>query len=65
MRKHSPETKFEPVELKADPAWCVRVTLPHGEQIQVNRFETEARARDWISNKAADWLKKHRGGRYA
>jgi hypothetical protein len=27
-------------------------------------FETEARARDWIANKAADWLKHYRGGRY-
>jgi hypothetical protein len=65
MRKHSPETKFEAVELKADPVWSVRVTLPHGEQIQVNQFETEAKARDWIANKAADWLKKYRGGRYS
>jgi hypothetical protein len=28
-------------------------------------FETEARARDWIAIKAADWLKNYRGGRYA
>jgi hypothetical protein len=59
-----PKTKFEPVQLKADPGWYVRITLPHGEQIQMSGFETEARARDWIANKAADWLKHYRGGRY-
>jgi hypothetical protein len=65
MRRSKPKVKFEPVLLNAaEPGWYVRVTLPHGEQIQVNGFETEARARDWIANKAADWLKKYRGGRY-
>jgi hypothetical protein len=65
MRRRKPKVKFEPVLLNAaEPGWYVRVTLPHGEQIQANAFETEARARDWIANKAADWLKKYRGGRY-
>jgi hypothetical protein len=58
-------TKFEPIELKAHPLWTVRVTLPHGESVDVGHFEAEARARDWIANKAANWLKKYRGGRYA
>ena len=57
--------RCEAVNLNAaEPGWFVRITLPHGEQIQLNKFETEARARDWIANKAADWLKKYRGGRY-
>jgi hypothetical protein len=60
-----PKTKFEPVQLKAEQGWHVRITLPHGEQIQMSGFETEARARDWIATKAADWLKHYRGGRYA
>lgn len=58
--------KFEPVELNAaEPGWYVRVTLPHGEQIQMNEFKTETEAKDWIAKKAAAWLKKYRGGRYA
>jgi hypothetical protein len=60
-----PKTKFEPVQLKAEQGWYVRITLPHGEQIQMSGFETEARTRDWIATKAADWLKHYRGGRYA
>ena len=60
-----PKTKFESVQLKAEQGWYVRITLPHGEQIQMSGFETEARARDWIATKAADWLKHYRGGRYA
>jgi hypothetical protein len=58
--------KFEPIELKAaEPGWFVRVTLPHGEQIHINEFRTETEAKDWIADKAAAWLKKYRGGRYA
>jgi len=64
MAGSKPTTKFEPVQLKAEPGWYVRITLPHGEQIQMSGFETEARARDWIATKAADWLKNYRGGRY-
>jgi NAD(P)H-flavin reductase len=64
MVRSKPQTKFEPVQLKAEPGWYVRITLPHGEQIQMSGFETEARARDWIATKAADWLKNYRGGRY-
>jgi hypothetical protein len=60
-----PKTKFEPVQLKAEPGWYVRITLPHGEQIQMSGFETEVRARDWIATNAAAWLKHYRGGRYA
>jgi hypothetical protein len=65
MPRLKPKAKFEPLELKAEPGWCVSVTLPHGERIQVGRFQTEAKARDWIADKAADWLKNYRGGRYA
>ena len=58
-------TKFEAVEPKAaEPGWYVRVTLPHGEQILLSRFETEVRAKDWIATSAAAWLTKYRGGRY-
>ena len=66
MSQPARTVKFEPVELKtARPGWYVRVTLPHGEQIQMNEFKTETQAKDWIANKAAAWLKKYRGGRYA
>jgi hypothetical protein len=64
MASRKRKTKFEQVQLKAEPGWYVRITLPHGEQIQMSGFETEARARDWIATKAADWLKNYRGGRY-
>jgi hypothetical protein len=48
----------------AEPGWYVRVTLPHGEQLLMSRFETEVRAKEWIATHAAAWLKKYRGGRY-
>jgi hypothetical protein len=65
MASSKPTTKFEPVQLKAEQGWYMRITLSHGEQIQMSGFETEARARDWIATKAADWLTHYRGGRYA
>jgi hypothetical protein len=30
----------------------------------MNEFETEAKATDWIANKATAWLRKYRGGRF-
>jgi hypothetical protein len=58
--------KLEPVELKAaEPGGYVPVTLPHGEDIQMNEFKTEPEARNWIVGKSAAWLKKYGGGRYA
>ena len=59
------KTKFEPVQLKAEPDWYVRITLPHGEEIHIDEFKTEAGARAWIDDKSSAWLKKYRGGRYA
>ena len=59
-----PQTKFEPVQMKAEPGWYVRITLPHGEQIHINEFITEAEALTWIEDKSTSWLKKYRGGRY-
>jgi len=59
------ETKFEPVQMKAEPGWYVRITLPHGEQIHINEFITECEAQSWIDDKSTAWLKKYRGGRYA
>jgi hypothetical protein len=51
--------KFEPVALKAAaPGWYVRITLPHGEKIQINEFKTETEAKNWIADKSAAWLKK-------
>ena len=59
------KVKFEAVALTAaEPGWYVRVTLPHGEQVLLNQFETEVRAKDWIATSAAAWLKGYRGGRY-
>jgi len=60
-----PHTKFEPVQMKAEPVWYVRITLPHGEQIHINEFATEAEALTWIDGKSTAWLKRYRGGRYA
>ena len=66
MSQRKRKVRFEPVELKAaEPGWYVRVTLPHGEQIQMNEFMTETEAKNWITDKSAVWLKKYRGGRYA
>ena len=63
-RKHA--VKFEAVALSAaEPGWYVLVTLPHGEHVTLNRFKTETMARDWIVDRAAGWLKRYRGGRYA
>jgi hypothetical protein len=60
-----PQTKFEPVQMKAEPTWYGRIALPHGEQIHINEFTTEAEALTWIDGKSTAWLKKYRGGRYA
>jgi len=65
MGGSKPRTKFEPVQLKAEPEWYVRITLPHGEDIHIDEFKTEAEARAWIDDKSAAWLKKYPGGRYA
>ena len=51
--------------MKAEPVWYVRITLPHGEQIHINEFTTEAEALTWIDGKSTAWLKRYRGGRYA
>ena len=51
--------------MKAEPGWYVRITLPHGEQIHINEFTTEAEAWTWINGKSTAWLKRYRGGRYA
>ena len=64
-RMGKPQTKFEPVQMKAEPGWYVRITLPHGEQIHINEFITESEALTWIEDKSTSWLKKYRGGRYA
>jgi hypothetical protein len=65
MPGSEPKTKFEPVQMKAEPEWYVRITLPHGEQIHIDEFITEAEAKSWIDDKSVTWLKKYRGGRYA
>ena len=64
-RMGKPQTKFEPVQMKAEPGWYVRITLPHGEQIHINEFVSEAEALTWIEDNSTSWLKKYRGGRYA
>jgi hypothetical protein len=59
-----PHTKFEPIQLKAASGWYVRITLPHGEQSDINYFKTEPEAKLWIDEKSSAWLTKYRGGRY-
>ena len=51
-----PKATFEPVELKAEPSWYVRVAFPNGEQTYVGGFVSEAAAREWIELKSAEWL---------
>jgi hypothetical protein len=65
MAPHKAKTKFEPAELKAGIGWCVRLTLPSGRQPQIDGFETEAEAREWIKARSAAWLKMYESGRYA
>jgi hypothetical protein len=48
-----PHTKFEPIQLKDDSGWYVRITLPHGVQNHISYFKTEAEARTWIGENSA------------
>jgi hypothetical protein len=57
MPGRKPKTKFEPVRMKAEPEWYVRITLPHGEQIHIDESTTEAEAKSWIDDKSVTWLK--------
>jgi len=59
-----PKVKFEPSALTGS-AWCVQVTLPHGERINLGHFDAESEATNWIAAHSAKWIKKYRGGRYA
>jgi hypothetical protein len=59
-----PKVKFEPCALLAELAWSIQVTLPHGERINVGRFDAEKEAANWIAAHSAKWIKKYRGGRY-
>jgi hypothetical protein len=51
-----PKAKFEPVRLRVEPHWYVRVTFPSGQQKYIGGFETEAAAQEWIALKSAEWL---------
>ena len=51
-----PRTKFEPIQLRADSAWGVRITLPNGVQNHISFFKTEAEAKTWIDENSAVWL---------
>ena len=42
--------------MKAEPEWYVRITLPHGEQIHIDEFITEAEAKSWIDDKSVTSL---------
>jgi hypothetical protein len=57
-------TKFEPIKLKAESAWSVRITLPHGTQSHISVFKTEAEARTWIDENSAIWLTIGGGGMF-
>jgi hypothetical protein len=65
MAKAKPEVKFEPVEWNILPEWYVRVTLPGAKQLRVVGFETEAKAREWITKSSAAWIKEHNERRRA
>ena len=51
-----PDAKFEPIQLKGNSRWCVRITLPHGVQSHISYFKTEAEARTWIGENSDVWL---------
>jgi hypothetical protein len=55
-RMDNPKTQFEPIQLKGDSRWFVRITLPHGVQSQISDFKTEAEARTWIGENSDVWL---------
>jgi hypothetical protein len=49
-------TEFEPIQLRGDSRWFVRITLPHGAQSRISDFKTEAEARTWIGENSPLWL---------
>ena len=59
-----PKTRFDAVEAK-DGQWLVRLTLPGGDQPEIDGFRTQAEARRWIKGQSAVWLKMYEGGKYA
>jgi hypothetical protein len=61
MGNSAPKTTFEPVQLKAEPKWYVRITLPRDEDIHLDELKTEAEVQAWIDGKSAARLKKYRG----
>ena len=52
------------VSMEDEPACLVRAMLQHGEKVVVKGFDSEVEAKNWIDSRAADWVKKYRGGRY-
>ncbi len=56
MTDAKPKVIFEPVELKAEPSWYVRVAFPGGQQTYVGGFISQAAAEEWIALKSAEWL---------
>jgi hypothetical protein len=58
------KTIFEPAELKGRTGWCVRIMLPNGIKPQIDGFETETEARDWIKARSTAWLKMYESGKY-
>jgi len=60
------KVQFEPLKMKLESGWYVRVTFPFGGQPQkIDGFKTRTEAREWIKSKSAAWLKEYEGGRYA
>jgi hypothetical protein len=59
-----PHTKFEPIQLKDDSGWYVRITLYHGVEGHINFFKTEAEARTWIGDNSDMWLRTYTGDAY-
>jgi hypothetical protein len=47
---------FEPVELKAEPSWYVRVAFSSGQQTYLGGFISQAAAQEWIALKSVEWL---------
>ena len=58
------KARFDAVETK-DGQWLVRLTLPGGQQPEIDGFRTQAEARRWIKGQSAVWLKMYEGGKYA
>jgi hypothetical protein len=51
-----PHVNFKTIQSKSRSGWIVLYTPTHGPVAEIEGFETEADAREWIELQAARWL---------